>query len=41
MLDHSGGPDAQPLLDRVAAAFEQHAKSTGSADMLNRSHAIL
>lgn len=26
MLDRSGGPDAQPLLDRVAAAFEQHAR---------------
>jgi DNA repair protein RecN (Recombination protein N) len=26
MLDRSGGPEAQPLLDRVAAAFEQHAR---------------
>jgi DNA repair protein RecN (Recombination protein N) len=26
MLDRSGGPDAQPLLDRVAAACEQHAR---------------
>jgi DNA repair protein RecN (Recombination protein N) len=26
MLDRSGGPDAQPLLDRVAAAYEQHAR---------------
>ena len=26
MLDRSGGPDAQPLLDRVAAAFEQHTR---------------
>ncbi|HEY3566639.1 MAG TPA: DNA repair protein RecN [Thermoanaerobaculia bacterium] len=26
MLDRSGGPEAQPLLDRVAATFEQHAR---------------
>jgi DNA repair protein RecN (Recombination protein N) len=26
MLDRSGGPEAQPLLDRVAAAFESYAR---------------